>query len=158
MVTSFNLIYSAAAVRRMVGDRFPVVRVERWWKVCLVVFKGCRPRFISRAAFLKHFVEWRKAQSHALKVTQWLVPGGSPKENRGSRFTVRNESKDSAYVIDCSSSGLVCTCEDYQNQMQFLGKGCCKHGYAVLAHLGFNSLQHYLAALGDGGYLRSKTG
>lgn len=150
MVTSLNLIYSAAAVRRIVGDRFPVVRVERWWKVVLVVFKGCRPRFMSRAAFLKHFVEWRKAQARALKVTQWL--------DCGSRFTVRNEFKDSVHVVDCSASGLVCTCEDYQNQMQFLGKGCCKHGYAVLACLGFDSLQHYLAALGNSGYLRSRTG
>jgi hypothetical protein len=150
MVTSLNLIYSAAAVRRMVGDAFSVVRVEKWWKVCLVVFKGCRPRFMSRQAFLKHFVEWRKAQARALKVTQHI--------DQGSRFSVRNEAKNSSYLVDCSGFGLVCTCEDFHNQMQFWGKGCCKHGYAVLAHLGFDSLQNYLTALGNGGYLRSKTG
>lgn len=150
MVTSLSLVYSAAAVRRMIGDRFPVVRVEKWWKVCLVVFKGCRPRFMSRQVFLKHFVEWRKAQARALQVTQRL--------DASNQFTVRNESKNSVYIVQAMPSGLVCECEDYSNQIQFWGKGCCKHGYAVLAHLGFGSLQHYLAALGENGYLRSKTG
>jgi hypothetical protein len=150
MVTALSLVYSAAAVRRMVGDRFPVVRVEKWWKVVLVVFKGCRPRFMSRAAFLKHFVEWRKAQARALRVTQRL--------DASNQFTVRNETKNSVYVVQAMPSGLVCECEDYSNQIQFWGKGCCKHGYAVLAHLGFGSLQNYLAALGENGYLRSKTG
>lgn len=150
MVTSLNLIYSAAAVYRMVGDRFPVVRVEKWWKVCLVVFKGRPARFMSKQAFLKHFVEWRKAQARVLRVIQRV--------DAANQFTVRNESKRSAYVVQAMPQGLVCECEDYSNQLRFLGKGCCKHGYAVLSHLGFGSLQSYLNALGENGYLRSKTG
>jgi hypothetical protein len=158
MVTAFNLIYSAAAVRRILGLAFPVVRIEKWWKVVLVVFKGCRPRFMSRAAFLKHFVEWRKAQARVLRVTQRLDAGIGLRPAEGVQFTVRNENKNSVYIVQAMPSGLLCECEDYKNQLQFLGKGCCKHGYAVLAHLGFESLQNYLAALGENGYLRSRTG
>lgn len=136
MVTSLSLVYSAAAVRRMIGDRFPVVRVEKWWKVCLVVFRGCRPRFMSRQAFLKHFVEWRKAQARALRVTRHL---GSP-----HCFSVRNESKGSVYEVQTFIGGLSCSCEDFQNQIQFFGRACCKHGYAVLGHLGFETLSGYI--------------
>ncbi|WNZ22724.1 hypothetical protein HJG54_07545 [Leptolyngbya sp. NK1-12] len=150
MVTSLNLVYSAAAVRRMLATTFPVVRIEKWWKVCLVVFKGRRACFMSRQAFLKHFVEWRKAQARALQVTQQL--------QAPNKFTVRNETKNYSYIVQATPSGLFCECEDYHNQLQFLSKGCCKHGYSVLSYLGFSSLQHYLAALGSGGYLRSQTG
>jgi hypothetical protein len=31
-----------------------------------------------------------------------------------------------------------------------LGHGCCKHSYAVLNHLGFNSLSSYLSAMQSG--------
>lgn len=136
MVTALNLVYSAAAVRRMVGDAFPVVRVERWWKVCLVVFRGCRPRFMSRQAFLKHFVEWRKAQARALQVTR--------KVGFSYVFAVRNPSKGSAYQVQTFIGGLVCSCEDFQNQAQFFSRACCKHGYAVLSFLGFESLSDYI--------------
>jgi hypothetical protein len=136
MVTALSLVYSAAAVRRMVGDRFPVVRVERWWKVCLVVFRGCRPRFMSRQAFLKHFVEWRKAQARALQVTRRF---GFP-----HCFSVRNESKGSVYEVQTYIGGLNCNCEDFQNQIQFFGNACCKHGYAVLGYLGFETLSAYI--------------
>lgn len=136
MVTSLNLIYSAAAVRRMIGDRFPVVRVEKWWKVCLVVFRGCRPRFMSRQAFLRHFVEWRKAQARALQVTRHI--------GFTNIFSVRNETKNSVYQVQTFAGGLNCQCEDFQNQAQFLGKACCKHGYAVLNFLGFDSLNAFI--------------
>lgn len=136
MVTSLNLVYSAAAVRRILANSFPVVRIEKWWKVCLVVFKGCRPRFVSRAAFLKHFVEWRKAQARALQVTRHV--------GFSYIFAVRNESKGSVYQVQTFLGGLNCQCEDFQNQAQFFGQACCKHGYAVLSYLGFDSLSGYI--------------
>jgi hypothetical protein len=152
MITSRSqLLFSVAAVRRMCGLATGIkVRIQIWWKVIWVWIEGHRPTLVSKKLFLAHFAEWRKAQARSLQVTQWL--------DRGSRFTVHNESKHSTHVVDCELSGPICTCEDYHNQMQFLNKGCCKHGYAVLAHLGFSSLQHYLAALDNSGYLRSKTG
>ena len=136
MVTSLNLIYSAAAVRRMVGDAFPVVRVEKWWKVCLVVFKGCRPRFMSALAFRRHFVEWRKAQARALNVVRHLA--------LPHVFYVRNETQKSAYQVQVITGGLLCECEDFKNQARFFGQACCKHGYAALGYLGFETLSGWI--------------
>lgn len=136
MVTAFSLVYSAAAVRRMLATSFPVVRIEKWWKVCLVVFKGCRPRFMSRQAFLRHFVEWRKVQAQALQVTRHV--------GFSYIFAVRNVSKGSVYQVQTFTGGLSCQCEDFQNQAQFFGQACCKHGYAVLNYLGFDSLSGYI--------------
>jgi hypothetical protein len=146
VITAFNLVYSIAAVRRMVSDRFQVVRIEKWWRVVLVVFKGCRPRFMSQQAFKNHFVQWRKLQAQALSVRQF----------QALRYVVGNEAKRSAYLVECRSDAIECECDDYKNQIEFLGKGCCKHGYAVLSVLGFDSLQAYVKAHGSGGYLRSQ--
>lgn len=136
MVTAFNLVYSAAAVYRLVGNAFPVVRVEKWWKVVLVVFKGCRARFMSRRAFLEHFVLWRKAQAKALQVIRH--------PDFSYSFNVKNEAKGSSYQVQIHVGGLVCNCEDFQNQSQFFGRACCKHGYAVLSFLGYETLGDYI--------------
>lgn len=136
MVTSLSLVYSAAAVRRMVGEAFPVVRVEKWWKVCLVVFRGCRPRFMSALAFRQHFVAWRKAQAKALQVT---CHSAAP-----HIFHVKNQSKNSVYRVTLVVGGLLCECEDFKNQAQFFGKACCKHGYAALGYLGFETLSDWI--------------
>lgn len=148
MVTSLNLVYSAAAVKRMLGAAVQVVRIEKWWKVCLVIFRGQRPRFMSRAAFIQHFVQMRKAQAQALTAQQW---GCKP-----IHFTVRNKAKGTEYHLEAKGDRIDCRCEDYSNQIKFLGRGCCKHGYAVLDLLGFDSLQAYSKAHGSNGYLRSR--
>jgi hypothetical protein len=44
---------------------------------------------------------------------------------------------------------MYCTCDDFNNQLEFFGRGCCKHGYAVLNSLGCQSLEHYLAAVSE---------
>ena len=146
MVSAFNLVYSASAVRRLLGVAPSIaVRIQRFAFVVWVHVAGQRPTFISKVLFRFHFAEWRKAQARGLTATQWI--------DQATRFTVRNESKGSAYVIDASPSRLDCTCDDYKNQVQFLGRGCCKHGYAVLAKLGFDSLGVYIEAYKPGGYM-----
>ncbi|HEY9749452.1 MAG TPA: hypothetical protein V6C63_12270 [Allocoleopsis sp.] len=147
MVTAFNLVYSVAAVRRLLGLAHEAqVQIREFFKVIWVWVQGKRPTFISKAVFKAHFVEWRKAAARALAVTQNVF--------QPSIFSVRNETKNSAYQVQCFSGGLLCKCEDFKNQAQFFGKACCKHIYGVLGHLGFDSLQHYITALGSGGYLR----
>ena len=147
MVTSLNILYSSSSVRRILGIAQSVnVRVQQFAFVVWVHVAGQRPTFISKIVFRVHFVAWRKAQANGLTATQWL--------DKATRFTVRNESKGSAYAIDASPTQLVCTCEDYRNQIQFLGRGCCKHGYAVLNKLGFDSLAKYIEAYRPTGFLR----
>jgi hypothetical protein len=139
MVTAFNILYSAAAVRRLLGLRSSAqVELKEFARVVWVWVKGQRPTFISKAVFKQHFAEWRKSQSRNLKVTERL--------DRPNAYTVRNEYRDTTYIVETLADGVFCHCEDFNNQIQFLGRGCCKHGYAVLRHLGFGSLRDYLTA------------
>jgi predicted nucleic acid-binding Zn finger protein len=139
MVTAFNILYSAAAVRRLLGlSSSAKVELKEFAKVIWVWVKGKRPTFISKATFKAHFAEWRKAQARGLKVTERL--------DIANHFTVRNLHKDTAYVVEKRPDGVFCTCDDLNNQLEYFSRGCCKHGYAVLAHLGFGSLHDYIQA------------
>ena len=137
MVTAFNILYSAAAVRRLLGLRSSAqVELKEFAKVIWVWVKGKRPTFISKAVFKQHFAEWRKVQSKGLKVTERL--------DCPNTYTVRNLHKDSTYILETRADGVFCTCDDFNNQLEYFGRGCCKHGYAVLRHLGFGSLRDYI--------------
>lgn len=139
MVTASNILYSASAVRRLLGLSYSAqIQLKEFAKVIWVWVKGQRPTFVSKRLFKQHFVEWRKAQARGLKVTERL--------DMAHHFTVRNLRKDTAYVVEARADGLFCTCDDLNNQLEFFGRGCCKHGYAVLAQLGFGSLSEYLTA------------
>lgn len=139
MVTAFNILYSSSSVRRLLGlGSSTKVELKEFVHVIWVWVKGKRPTFISKRLFKQHFVEWRKSQARGLKVTERL--------DVANHYTVRNERKNTAYIIEARSNGLFCTCDDLNNQLEFWGKGCCKHGYAVLSHLGFGSLSEYIAA------------
>ena len=137
MVTQFNLLYSVSAVRRILGlSALVPVEIHEFASVIWVWVKGRRPTFISKAAFKVHFIEHRKAQARALLVTRHLYDQNF--------FNVRNEAKNSVYTVEAQAKTLLCQCEDYRNQIQFLGQACCKHGYAVLNYLGFSSLRDYI--------------
>jgi predicted nucleic acid-binding Zn finger protein len=139
MVTAFNILYSAAAARRLLGlSSSAKVELKEFARVIWVWVKGKRPTFISKAVFKAHFAQWRKAQSKGLKVTERF--------DMANHYTVRNVYKDTAYVVEARVDGVFCTCDDFNNQLEFFNRGCCKHGYAVLAHLGFASLGEYLNA------------
>jgi predicted nucleic acid-binding Zn finger protein len=139
MVSAFNILFSAAAVRRLLGLKSSAqVQIREFFKVIWVWVKGSRPTFISKRLFMQHFVDFRKAQIKALKVTERL--------DLANHYTVRNLHKDTAYVVEVRREGVFCTCEDFRNQLNLLGWGCCKHGYAVLAKLGFSSLRDYIKA------------
>ena len=140
MITSANqLVFSKAAIARIFGlvyRSMSQIHFQVWFKVVWVWIEGHRPRFVSKQVFLKHFADWRKQAAKALKVTRHLMDE--------SRLTVRNEVKDSFYTVELRAAGVFCHCEDFNNQLDFWGKGCCKHGYAVLGHLGFDSLESYI--------------
>lgn len=138
-VTASNILFSAAAVRRLLGlSQSAKVQIQVWAKVVWVWVKGKRPTFLSKQAFKSHFVEWRKRQARDLTVTKRL--------DLANHYTVRNEAKDSVYILEARADGLFCTCDDFNNQLEFFGRGCCKHGYALLARFGFESLSEYITA------------
>lgn len=142
MVTASNLIYSVSAAARILGIFYGQSRIviQEWASVVWVWVKGRRPQFISKRVFLQHFADWRKAQARGLKVTQHLFTPTS--------YTVRNEPKNSTYEVEVIGDRVQCQCEDYRNQEQFFSgqRYACKHSYAVLFHLGFDSLAAYIQA------------
>ena len=139
MATRSTFIYSAAAIRRMMGLPTSVpVQIREFFSVLWVWVKGDRPTFVSKADLKRHFVERRQAEAESLEVTDWL--------RDPPRYTVTNPESGSQHVVYEHRDRLDCDCEDYYWQQQFIGRGCCKHGYAVLHYLGFNSLQEFINA------------
>lgn len=136
MIQAEDYVYSKSAVARMLNVAASlVVRVEKWANCAFVIVKGKRPRFWKKLDFLCHFGDWRRRQAKEL-VTDRLMP---------DVFAVINEKKKSKYVVKIKSDAIVCTCEDYKNQVKFLRKpGVCKHGYAVLKSLGITKLSKYI--------------
>lgn len=137
--SALQLLYSVSAVRRLLGLAAGVsIRIQKFFYVIWVHVAGRRPTFISKSVFKAHFIEHRKAAAKALAVTKDVL--------QQHIYSVRNESKGTAYQISISSGQPICGCDDFKNQLQFLsGLACCKHAYAVLGHLGYGSLREYLA-------------
>lgn len=134
MITCENFVFSRAAVARMLKiDRALVKKVEVWTNCVFVLVVGKRPRFWKKSDFQNHFVDYRKEQSTHYNAVQ-LINGEFQVWNNTSRYTLKGLPEK-----------IQCTCEDYVNQQRiFKGKGCCKHGYAVLSVLGFNRLSEYV--------------
>lgn len=99
--------------------------------------RGQRPTFISKTDLKVHFVQRRKEDARSLEVTDWL--------RNPACYTVINPQSGSRHQVMGHRDRLDCDCEDYRWQQQFFGRGCCKHGYAVLQYLGFDSLRSYIA-------------
>ena len=136
--SSEQLVYSRAAAARILGVPVEQIRrVEVWPFVVLVIPHrgfGLRPRFVSKRVFKENFVEFRRQSAKDLLVIA----------QRGSEFTVLNPANSNQYTVTVGTSSIKCTCEDYHNQLRFLGRGCCKHCYRVLFHLGFQTLKDYV--------------
>lgn len=137
ITTGDQLLYSLGAARRITGRA--VIQIKVFRNAIWLHIEGERPTFLSKQLFKAHFVEWRIQRSSLLKVTQRL--------DQAHHFTVTNANRDTAYYVEARSDGVYCTCDDFNNQLEFFGKGCCKHGYAVLNRLGCRSLQQYLTAV-----------
>jgi hypothetical protein len=138
MIDPHNFVYSKAAAARLLGvNVYAIARFEKWKNVYFVQVRGKRPTFIPYSAFKENFVASRIERSKFL----YVAP-----VNDGY-FRVVNPKKNTAYSVWLISDGLDCECEDYKNQIAiFKGKGCCKHGYAVLTWLGHGRLSEYIAA------------
>ena len=135
-----NLFFNLASVARIASTPIDSIdRFEVWESLVAVVFKkgwGLRPKFLSKKAFYSSFVEDRKARSRLIEVTP------NPFANRV--YTARNTTNNHSYTVIVSDA-IECQCADYRSQISFVGRGCCKHGYAVLRSLGFSSLSDFQA-------------
>lgn len=137
MITAQNLIYSKAAAARILNLDYTLIKdLEIWNKVVLIKVKNQKAKFVSKKDFRQHFVDWRKARSYSLKTTPHIY--------NKEVFTVVNPHKDTSYQISLRADELICNCEDWANQKEYLGKACCKHCYSVLNYLGYSSLKEYV--------------
>ena len=138
MAARSQLLYSAAAIRRLLDlPASATVQIKEFGQVLWVWVQGQRPTFVSKADLKQHFVQRRQAEAQKLTVVDWL--------RTPECYTVRSQQGDKDYWVTCTDGALRCTCADYQRQLTTFGRGCCKHGYAVLQHLGYSSLQTYQA-------------
>lgn len=137
--TAQELIYLVSNALRILGRKYHGLTIEVWVNVIWVWGKKQVCRFISKAKFRQQFVDFRKAGSKVLEVTKDLFEPDT--------YHVYNPLKDSRHHVTIERSHkslLQCTCGDYNNQIQTMGKGVCKHGYAVLTELGYSSLADYI--------------
>lgn len=133
-----TLIYSKSAAARILGvSSNQIEELQVWHKTVWLKVTGDRPLLISKTTFKQHFADWRKANSQGLVVTKHILSQNT--------YTVRNEVKDTRYQVVCRTNELTCTCDDWQNQKELIGRACCKHCYAVLNQLGYSSLADYLS-------------
>lgn len=141
MLNKTNIIYSMAAAARILAKELGEVfkRVENIKIIGSIVqvtyrtiFGRCST-FLSFVSFKKNFVDRRKADAQELEVKAG---------NNG--FFVINPKKGTSYHCRAWIDSIDCLCEDYKNQIIHFTKGCCKHGYAVLNHLGFSNLNSYI--------------
>jgi hypothetical protein len=143
MMNATNLIYSMASAARILakdlGNIFKRVENIKFVKsIVQVTYKTIHGRcstFLSFTSFKKNFVDRRQEDSQELEVKHI---------EKNHKYKVINSKKNSSYTCRAYTDGVECECEDYRNQIMFFKKGCCKHGYAVLSHLGFKNLGDYV--------------
>ena len=136
MVSKSNFVFSKAAASRILGVAKNLISgFKVFFRVCWVWVQGARPRFISKKLFTQHFAEYRQQQGRELAVAGW--------PQMPNWYEVGGVSNN--YPVVLEPTGPECACEDYKNQIAILGRGVCKHGYAVLLSLGYCSLREYLA-------------
>ncbi|MDG2990734.1 SWIM zinc finger family protein [Candidatus Synechococcus calcipolaris G9] len=135
--TAKELIYSVSNAIRILGRKYHALKVEVWFNCVYVWAKGQVSRFVSKKAFTQKFVDFRKAGSVGLEVVKVPFETGE--------YMIKSASKDGSYLVQCLTDKLTCTCQDYQAQAAAMNKACCKHCYATLSYLGFDSLAAYIA-------------
>lgn len=107
-------------------------KVEEWGN-CVFVTGRKLSRFVSKRKFYQEFVNSRKERAKTLTVERIS----------DTEYIVSNPENDNNYLVELQDSMIECGCEDFRNQFNIFGKGCCKHSYSVIFFKGFNSLSEY---------------
>lgn len=129
------MLYTLSATARLLNATHNTIqRIEPFVYVVWVWVRGQRPTFVSKRAFQQDFVNFRRASVQFVKV------------RRLNDRCFQAQGKDEIYDLTLQQTTIVCSCKDYEKQIETFGKGCCKHGYAVLGQLGFTSLLDYIDA------------
>jgi hypothetical protein len=93
---------------------------------------------IKLSEFKSSYASERKDRSKGLIPTKRVeVPG---------TYTVRNQTKQSTYKVQCFEDHIECNCPDYDTSKQVFESVtvACKHIYSVLNEIGVSSLVEYI--------------
>ena len=139
MTTKTNLVFSIAAAVRLLGNKIFEVRVLPF----VVLVRGLLSngqkfcRFVSKRAFLNHFADRRREAAKEINIILDL-------DDPDLFMAFGNNSTSKVYRVTKTLNRIICDCKDYTNQKNILQRGICKHGYAVLNHLGYTHLNDWI--------------
>jgi hypothetical protein len=135
-----RLIVNKAAIARILHTKpATVTRVEATPQGYAYFLNGgiYSVGVIPAAALVTEFIRYRQAAAEALpeprRITrsEWAIAG-----TRGE------------YYLELQADAIACTCEDYTAQEGIPEDiRACKHGYKLLAALGFGGMGDYLGAI-----------
>lgn len=124
-----SLVINKSAAARILSVATRIVQEVREFAFTVWVWvKGQRPRFMSKSAFQREFIRFRREAGKLLQVLS------SHRSAFGTCFKV--EGSTDFYWVEAQTDRVVCTCEDFNTHRQ-----PCKHQYAVLHSLGLDSLE-----------------
>lgn len=135
-----SLLFSKRATERILGlDPFSVD--DFLVNGNIVIAKIARQKnlvTIPKQRYLQDFVAFRQQGAKEINIAK------ISSNNNDYRYRATNISNRNTYTLEVTITGIQCECEDYRQQREISEKSCCKHGYALLNHIGFNNLRDYL--------------
>lgn len=135
--TANSVIFTPSTIAKAIGgNTCPsfIYQINRFCDGVLVTFRDGSQEYIPNSKIFTAFVNKRRDRASTLIICEILEQ---------AEYLVKNSHKGTLYTVYLEHHDLRCQCPDYHNQMAVLGKGCCKHGYAVLFYLGYDSLKEY---------------
>lgn len=136
-MTPETLVYSAAAIARILecpAKHITNITVGADYVQCQRKGEAIA---MPRQALHNEFVRFRQVNGDRLREL------GLVTRESQTVFQVQSQKLNETYHLELTPSAVHCSCEDYQQQTSILGKGVCKHGYAVLGALGFRTLSQF---------------
>ena len=126
-------IYSITAAIKIL-KRKDICKLEIWAKIIFVKFTNGQARFVAKKDFWIEFHRSRKIRAKDLTVSYY----------GNDLYQVSSQSRLDPYFVSLGDN-IQCECADYAEQVKAKFRHpICKHGWALLNHLGFNSLSAYI--------------
>jgi predicted nucleic acid-binding Zn finger protein len=126
-------IYSITAAIKILG-RKDILKLEVWARVIFVKFANGQGRFVSKNLFWIEFHRSRKERAKDLTVEYY----------DRDLYQVSSQSQIDPYFVSLGDD-IQCECADFANQVKAKFRyPICKHAWALLNHLNFNSLSAYI--------------
>lgn len=126
-------IYSITASAKIL-NRKDICKLEVWARVIFIKFTNGQTRFVAKKDFWLEFHRSRKERAKQLTVGHYGE----------DLYQVSSQSQKEPYLVSIDGE-VQCECADYAEQVTAKFKyPMCKHGWALLNHLGYSSLTNFI--------------